>query len=176
MNNGLLDGLPRQRNRRLRPSLYHYALLIDVAASGVGGGAVGGGSWFARNLTTIVSDEDGIIVRRGSDAATFVIDPGEYRFYAHVVAMGTNRARCRIQDVTHGRTLARPGLTMHTHTSFLTHVFPLTVDTVEVPDTCSIQLQQIVQSNQGAAWGLGNTCGDGLSEQYNMMEILKVRA
>lgn len=149
-----------------------YAYLRDQKTSGTDGGPIVANTWTKRDLTNIISDDDGIVSSLSS--GTFLLDAGTYRIHATAPSFTTNATRIILWDYASSAMLLL-GKTSYINgggNASLVGQFTLT-------GSSYLQILEIAEFGDEATWQLGANMHDRASndsyyEIYTEVELWKM--
>lgn len=152
------------------------AILLDKQSSGTAGGTATGATWTARNLNTITSNADGIIVNSssftgsGGTNSTVTLAAGTYEVYARSPHYMANRyAKCRLYNATDASVIEVGSGAYNNNGTDDCEVFAR----FTLASQKSIELQYYFNSANGGS-DLGIAVSTGSDEVFAMMVIKKV--
>lgn len=178
MNQGMLS-TPRGRDRYLRALPFpQYALLRHELATG-SSYRHGNGAWTTHTINTIVTDDDGVVVKLANDKFTLL--PGKYRVRARSFAMNIQQCALRllrddgvVLSTSSGGAYGSPGTGLFAAYTMGTIWLMASFD-VDTPLPISYQFYTV--DDWGAAWHEGIGGGPGAyKEIFDTIELWRVAA
>jgi len=145
-----------------------YAIIVDQKSAGTGGGTFSSGSYFTRDLNTILSDPDSIVTISSNE---FTLQAGTYFVKVSAPAFGVNRHKCLLRnqtdgaDITYGTSAYAASAASVQTRSFISSRFTLTgAKALRIRHKCDT-------TKSGNGYGVETS--HGIPEIYTIVEIFK---